>query len=193
MLATYIYYGIGVLPASRLNSAAILLGSKVGKFARAATVCLGRGYLPPQGHPEESGLLPRHMVLLQHIVIVQRPLLSSFLAWFGVPGSIPCHSFQSSVKEREGSQTGSKNVKSQNLGFSVPTTAWHRLEEERVVVKNEKEEKVRRPPYRFDPCSRNGYFPRYRYLGRCLKYKSSLFHNTHIIHGNSCFHKSHNK
>ena len=95
----------------------ILLGSKVGNFARAATVCLGRGYLPPQGHPMESGLLPRRMVLLQHEIIVQRPLLSSFLAWFGVPGSIPCHSFQSSVKEREGSQTGSTNIKSQNLGL----------------------------------------------------------------------------
>ena len=100
-----------------------------------------------------------------------RPASSSFFLFRRGSGSRLGSSFQSSVKEREKAPDRFYEILNPNLGFSDPTTAWHRLEEERVVVKSEEEEKVRRPPYRFDPCSRNGYFPRYRYLGRCLEQK----------------------
>ena len=106
-----------------------LLGQKVG------IICSGRYRVSWKRLSATPRLpwgvrpLPRHMVLLQHIMIVRRLLLSSFLARFRVPGLIPCQHPVICNRKREGSQTGSKNVKSQ--WFSFPTTAWHRLEEER--------------------------------------------------------------
>ena len=117
----FIYCDFGVLPASRLNSAVSILGSKVGIICSGRYRVSWKKLSATTGSPCGVRPLPRHMVLLQHIIIVQRLLLSSFLARFRVPGLIPCQLPVICKRKREGSQTGSMNIISQILGFRLPS------------------------------------------------------------------------
>ena len=68
-------------PLKRAASLSRVTGEKGREFLlRADTVSRASGVRPPQGHPVESGPLPRDMVLLQHIIIVLRLLLSCFIS-----------------------------------------------------------------------------------------------------------------
>ena len=83
----------------RSASLSRVTGEKGREFLlRADTVSRASGVRPPQGHPVESGPLPRDMVLLQHIIIVLRLLLSCFMT----VRCLCCHSSvcQPSVKEK---------------------------------------------------------------------------------------------
>ena len=66
-----------------------------------------------------------------------RPASSSFFFFgeFRVPGLIPCQHPVICNRKREGSQTGSKNIKSQDLGFRLPSRLGIGWKERVVIVK----------------------------------------------------------
>ena len=100
-----------------------------------------------------------------------------------VPGLIPCQHPVICNRKREGSQTGSKNIKSQ--WFSAPITDWHRLEgmEKSVIVKERRGSEGPAPTIPIRSLFEEWLLPKVSVSRQVSGIKGSLFHNNQIIHG----------